>query len=88
MNTTYPRFFTFAIAAIALSISARLAAAQTVKSRWKDQTITIDGVAAEWPVLTALDDNIATAAANDAQNLYLAIATATRSAGISSPSPA
>ena len=35
----------------------------------------IDGVAAEWPVLTALDDNIATAAANDAQNLYLAIAT-------------
>jgi hypothetical protein len=75
VETTYPRFFTFAIAAIALSISAWLAAAQTVKSRWKDQTITIDGVAAEWPVLTALDDNVATAAANDAQNLYLAIAT-------------
>ena len=75
MKTTCPRFFTFAIAAVALSISAWLTAAQTVKSRWKDQTIKIDGVAAEWPVLTALDDNIATAAANDTQDLYLAIAT-------------
>ncbi len=75
MKTRCPRFFAFAIAAIALSISAWLAAAQTVKSRWKDQTIKIDGVAAEWPVLTALDDNIATAAANDTQDLYLAIAT-------------
>jgi hypothetical protein len=74
VKTTCPRFFSFAIAAIALSISAWLAAAETVKSRWKDQAIKIDGVAAEWPVLTALDDNIAAAAANDAQDLYLAIA--------------
>ena len=51
------------------------AAAQTVNSRWKDQEIKIDGAAGEWPVLTPLDDNIAIAAANDAQYLYLAIAT-------------
>ena len=77
MKTTCPKFFAFAFAfsTIALSISSWLAAAQTVNSRWKDQEIKIDGAAGEWPVLTPLDDNIAIAAANDTQDLYLAIAT-------------
>lgn len=74
MRTTHPKL-TVAITAIALSIPAWLAATQAVASRWTDQEINIDGAVSEWPVLTALDENISVAAANDGKNLYLAIAT-------------
>jgi hypothetical protein len=75
VNTRRSPFFNLAITIIALSLSAWLAAAQALTSRWKDQDIKIDGDGGEWPVLTTVDHNIAVAAANDAGDLYLALAT-------------
>jgi hypothetical protein len=42
-------------------------------SVWRTQDITIDGIAAEWPEVTALDKGPAVAAANDSEFLYLTV---------------
>jgi hypothetical protein len=75
VNTTRSQLFTLATTIIALSLSAWLAGVEPVTSHWKDQPIEIDGSSAEWPVLTPLDDSMAVAAANDARDLYVAVAT-------------
>lgn len=51
------------------------AAPPTVASAWKSKEIVVDGLISEWPILTPFPEGVSIAAANDADNLYLAIVT-------------
>ncbi len=49
------------------------AAADGLTSRWRTTDVRVDGVNTEWPTLTSLSKEVAAAAVNDADVLYLAL---------------
>ena len=64
-----------ALLLVVVAVCVTVSAAPALISRWKtpDKEIKIDGLISDWSELLAFDENIAVAAANDDQNLYLAI---------------
>lgn len=64
-----------ALLLVVVAVGVTVSAAPALTSRWKtpDKAIKIDGLIDDWSELLAFDEKIAVAAANDDQNLYLAI---------------
>ncbi len=58
-----------------LSAAAGVRAADPVQSHWRTDDLRIDGVMTDWPGLTFVSKEVATSVVNDAQDLYILVAT-------------
>lgn len=69
----------FAATACALAViiaSAPLGADDPVQSHWRTDDLRIDGVMTDWPAQTFVSREVATSVVNDAQDIYILVATA------------
>src|SRR5688572_2864610 len=65
-----------ALAAIAISIAVvTVRADDPVQSHWRTDDLLIDGVMSDWPAQTFVSKEVATSVVNDAQDIYILVAT-------------
>jgi len=62
-----------ALSALLAMSGHQVGAVETVKSRWLGEPLKVDGTIDDWPTLTSISKEVAAAAANDAEWLYLAV---------------
>ncbi len=60
---------------VVLVTGAMARADDPVQSRWRTEDLRIDGAMTDWPELTFVSKEVSTSVANDAQDLYIIVAT-------------
>ncbi len=63
-------------ALVVLAAGVALSADNPVQSRWRTEDVRIDGVMADWPGQVFVSKEVSASVANDAQDLYILVATA------------
>ena len=72
----YMRVMVAVFAALVLTTTASVRADDPVQSRWRPDGLRIDGLMGDWPVQTFVSKEVAASVVNDAQTIYILVATA------------